>query len=425
MEDIYAEGGRYGDRPPDSELGYEIYEPLEERTLPEVVAEYPDAFKIDPEAAAAIERGEKTPLQIKEERANALGMSLRDYLTEEQVAKDREAWNAKMRSMGIEPPKTEKYGYGEYGRVDDLHAKGFKYGDKPPDDWQAPDYSPEGRARFSEIVMKQVGGDPFTMNLNTELEKATSANRENLFNEVFRGQVLYGDRAKMSKKQRDHWQSELNRWRSHVSNDMKAKQKIMEFQYNTAMNEFDARAKRYDAAQKEIQKKMGRIVEMFHPDKDYTIKVPFSEVEKYEAEGWIMGTKTSVANKTPTIGDYKRQFDMEMEAFEEDNLVEGKYVDPATMEILEKGREALGLPPLDTGVGEGGQEEKTGFFTKLATGFIKNFWLDRFPELAETGKSQTVGIEKTEYATPEEVRDAFRRGELSRDEAKKILMERF
>lgn len=405
MASIYDEGGRYGDRPPDIEES--IYGPLEQRTLPEMVDEFPDAFNLDPEAAAAIERGEKTPLEIKEERATALGMSLRDYLTEEQVATDRAAWNEEMRAQGIDPPQTEKYGFGEYGKVDDLHAQGFKYGDKPPENWQAPDYSPEGRTKFQEIAMKQAGGNPFTFNVNNELEKATNTQMPQLFDDVFRGQVRYSDRHKMSNKQKSHWQTQLNRWRSYVESDLITQKDAMAFQYNNMMNEFDAKAEAFKASEAALNKKLGKEVEIFHPDKDYTKKVTAGELPKYESEGWIAGTKTGAKSDTPTVGDYQKVFNAIKDAFHEDRLTPEGNIQEPMRKVIDEMSESLGLPTLREMAGVGADEEdlKGGWYNAIRDWFQLTFPGMVIGAMSEPG-AESEGADTEKSATSDKTAES-------------------
>lgn len=394
--DIYEPGGLYGDRPPDIEE--EIYGPLEEMSLLDAQAQFPGAFDISPEAMAAIERGEKTPLQLKEEKAVELGMTLDQYLSEENKAEHRAAFNRKALLEAEEKgltdftlPETEKWGYGMLDAKDILKKKFAQYGDKPPTDWQAPDYSPQGRTKFEQIVFNRLGGNPFIRNWEGDLDREVNAQLPNVFASVFGNQIRWQDRDKMSRKQQAHWQNQVNKLRAHIGADLDAQKRQAEWMYKSMMGEFDARAKRFEKAQEDIDKAQNAMVRMHNPRTGIEIRAPRKEVEARMAEGFIEGVPYGPSKRTPTVSDYDKLYKHEEDMFDEENLVDGK-VDPERLRIANHMREALDLEPW---LEEEITEKK-----------VQNWWQEKIPDAVPfIGGSDDETETRYEYSIREGAQD--------------------
>lgn len=374
----------YGNMPPE-DYEVESMSPLAAQEM------YPDAFGVDMEALEAIERGEKTPLQKKEEFAASMGMTLQEYLTEEAVAKDRAAWNAsvrkginpktgeKLEGGAFEPPRTEKYGYGEYGSVEKIHPLGYKFGDKPPDDWQVPDYSPEGRKDFENWIFNQkLGFNPFTMNIPQMVEQIANQHKPQIFAETFGGQVRYQDRHKMTKQQKDHWQKQVNALRAFIEKDLESQKQAGQWTYNQLMKGFDDRANEVKGNLDKLDKYLDANVTMHNPEKgiiDYNVSR--KDVADMEREGWIKGKPMNdkdydSSSDSAKIGDLKKVFDMINKALT-DSTGNGQ-MKPEYEAVINQTLTSLELPTLYeiVGVDEDDEINET-WGSKVKEFFIKEF----------------------------------------------------
>lgn len=308
-------------------------------TFSTIVRAFPNAFNVDPEAADAIEKGEKTKLQMAEEDAATKGMTLKEYL---------------------QTP---------YGQL------AAKYG-KPPEGWGIPDYSKEGRKRFEQIAFKRAGGDPSKFDPNEEVNKA-STYLPKLFNDVFRGKVLYEDRYKMSKKQKDHWNQEVNKFRAAVFQDATAYHDKMQKEYDTMINEFDRRAKEYKASMDAIDKQQNRLIDVFNPKIGVKDKMTIDEFEQAHTEdpNWTRGVPVKEEDDAVSVLDLQRLANYEMKMFDPDNLDSENRVPTTDLKHANRMRTSLGLPTLEEVAGE-----------KPVWGPVKKFWEEKMPGILGGGE---------------------------------------
>ena len=126
-------------------------------------------------------------------------------------------------------------------------------GEKPPTGYQPTDYSIEGRRRFEQQVLGQVGFNPITFDPNEFLAQSMQ-DLPALFNHVFRGKVLWADRDKLSKNEMDFWTNTVKQFRADVWQKAQTKQAQGTKLYNFMMNRFDKEAALKEKALTEFRK---------------------------------------------------------------------------------------------------------------------------------------------------------------------------
>lgn len=126
-------------------------------------------------------------------------------------------------------------------------------GGKPPEGYQPIDYSLEGRKKFEEQVIGQIGFHPMTFSQNEYLEKAMQELPQ-LFDYVFEGKVLWADRDKLTKDQQALWVDAIKTFRATVWKEAQEKQEVGLRQYNYMMNRFDKEAALKEKALGEMRK---------------------------------------------------------------------------------------------------------------------------------------------------------------------------
>ena len=133
-----------------------------------------------------------------------------------------------------------------YADIDDTLESKDMYGAEGEDDLGVmPEDFTSQRERFEKEVLGKLGKNPFELDPRAELSKADRRLPE-LFAHVFKGQVTWQDRDKLSKKQSDFWQSTVNRYHADVYNNAVGQKKALVGKYNFMMNRFDNRRKEWE-----------------------------------------------------------------------------------------------------------------------------------------------------------------------------------
>jgi hypothetical protein len=109
------------------------------------------------------------------------------------------------------------------------------------------------RRRFESVVFQNMGGNPFEIDVVLEVDKLTAESLPQLFNQVFKGQAIWEDRGRLSKKQQAFWQDELKRYRAHVKDRVTSDRKTKIDYYNFMMKNFDNESKEHEARIKRQQ----------------------------------------------------------------------------------------------------------------------------------------------------------------------------
>lgn len=106
------------------------------------------------------------------------------------------------------------------------------------------------RRRFEGFIFNEMGGNPFEIDVVREVDKKTAESLPKLFNQVFKGNAIWEDRGRLSKKQQDFWQNEVKRFRSHLKDRVTSDRKTKVDYYNFMMKNFDNEAKETEARAK-------------------------------------------------------------------------------------------------------------------------------------------------------------------------------
>lgn len=120
-----------------------------------------------------------------------------------------------------------------------------------PAETPARDFS--DRTRFEQSVFKQIGGNPFEIDVVQSIDDLTERMEPQLFKQIFGGQLIWEDRERMNPKQMDHWQNELSRFRADLKERVESDKKTKIDVYNNLMKRFDNEAKEQEAALKKIK----------------------------------------------------------------------------------------------------------------------------------------------------------------------------
>ena len=123
-------------------------------------------------------------------------------------------------------------------------------GGRPPAGFQGINYSDRGG--FEEAVFNNIGGSPFDID-PYEFVEQSNAQLPEIFNQVFRGKIIWSDRGKMDKNQAKFWNAVVAKFHAHVFDRATQAKKMMTEKYNFMMNRFDNDKKGKDAALKRIQ----------------------------------------------------------------------------------------------------------------------------------------------------------------------------
>lgn len=170
----------------------------------------------------------------------ATGNSLRDYINRmREQGKTPTFSNIQDSSAFAGMPEEDVYTDPEYregamGGMTPLR-------ERPPDDYKAPDFSK--RDLFEKNVFETIGGNPYEINVVQELENSINAEMPQLFEEFFRGQVIWEDQDKLNSDQQEAWDEALKRYRAEKKEMIMGEKDAMHDRYTQMMNMFDHQAK--------------------------------------------------------------------------------------------------------------------------------------------------------------------------------------
>jgi len=123
-------------------------------------------------------------------------------------------------------------------------------GGRPPAGYKPPDYS--DREGFENFAFEQAGGKWFEIDPYEEVKKADAKIPE-LFNYAFGGKVVWSDRDKLTKQEKEHWDWVLKSYHADTFNRAKAKRESMKEAHNFMMTRFDNDKKEHEAKLKRYQ----------------------------------------------------------------------------------------------------------------------------------------------------------------------------
>ena len=155
------------------------------------------------------------------------------------------------------------------GAFSDTRREGYKYAPEEIPGWQttptieapiAPrPWQPKDKNKFEQEVFKQIGVNPIQIDPVKELQKIESQ-LPGLFNQFFKGRVIWQDRNKLSKKQADDWSDFVKSARARVFDIVASFKQQKTDEYNWLMDRFkrdeDISKEAHDAKMKQyIDKK--------------------------------------------------------------------------------------------------------------------------------------------------------------------------
>lgn len=111
------------------------------------------------------------------------------------------------------------------------------YGPPPPD------FTPAGRKAFEQHVFQRLGGNPFAFNPSKVVSDSNQF-LPDLFNEVFKGKVVWQDRDKLGPQDEAIWKAEQERYRATMQNNAIARNNQQRQLYSAMMTQWDAAAGR-------------------------------------------------------------------------------------------------------------------------------------------------------------------------------------
>ena len=111
------------------------------------------------------------------------------------------------------------------------------------------------RSRFEKEIFKEIGGNPFEINVVKQMNDVSARDLPKLFSSVFKGQVVWEDRNKLNKKQADFWQAQVQGYRAHVKEQLESERKTKIEVYNHMMKTFDNDTKEQEAAEKRVKER--------------------------------------------------------------------------------------------------------------------------------------------------------------------------
>lgn len=111
------------------------------------------------------------------------------------------------------------------------------------------------RASFDDFVFRQIGGNPFAIDVQREVDRATAADLPRLFERVFKGQAIWADRDKLSPKQQEVWQDEVRRYRAYVKDRIDSDRHQKLEMYKLMVGQYEADRKQMEAEERRMRER--------------------------------------------------------------------------------------------------------------------------------------------------------------------------
>lgn len=293
---------------------------------------------------------------------------------------------------------------------------------KPPDNVLHPEGQRDfkDRQKYSDFVVAKMGFDPFKLNSDEEIEKA-QATLPDVFEAAFGGQVLYNDIDKLDKDEKKHWDTVHRGFNVHVKNSVKEKIARGKEEYKARMKVFDDKLAEKRAIPKNMEKSLGSVFISTDESGKKIGKIPAGILSKAnkDAEKLINTGNMTGAEAVAKITDDLVRERMQIVAIDE-ALAEIPDMKTGWFSSDAKGVE--NVKSIITDAMEQGADHKDVVSTLKDRGWdSKNIAkvlpkkTDKIDIPGEAGKPQQ------KYKTPEDIRNAFRRGEITRAQAKQYL----
>jgi len=267
------------------------------------------------------------------------------------------------------------------------------------------------RQKYSDFVIAKMGFDPLTLDPNKEVEKAQES-LPDVFEAFFGGKILYRDIDKLDKDQKKEWTAEHLKFNVHVKNSVKEKAARGKEEYKARMKVFEDKQAEKKAMPAAVEKSLSSIFISTNENGKKVGKIPAGILSKAikDAEALINTGNMTLAEAVAKITDDLVRERMRITAIDEalntiPDMKTGWFSDDA------KGVENVKSAIMDAM--EQGAEHKDIVSTLKDRGWDSKNIAKVLPR--ETGEPQQ------KYKTPDDIRTAFRRKEITREQAKQEL----
>ena len=285
---------------------------------------------------------------------------------------------------------------------------------KPPDNALQPEAQRDFKDRqsYSDSVIKEMGYDPFTLSVDDLIEKAQEEELPELFKKAFDGKILLRDIDTLDPDEKKHWTAVLRAF--NVNAEKGAKEEIASGKeiYKRNMKGFEDKLADKKAMPAAVEKSLSSIFISTNENGKKVGKIPAGILSKAikDAEALINTGNMTLAEAVAKITDDLVRERMRITAIDEalntiPDMKTGWFSDDA------KGVENVKSAIMDAM--EQGAEHKDIVSTLKDRGWDSKNIAKVLPR--ETGEPQQ------KYKTPDDIRTAFRRKEITREQAKQEL----
>lgn len=294
---------------------------------------------------------------------------------------------------------------------------------KPPDEI----LTTEGRAdfknrqKYSQFIVGKMGFDPHTFDPDKEVEKAQKA-LPGVFEAAFGGKALWRDRDKLNKEEKAHWDAVHKAFNVHVKNRAKARVERGKEEYKLRMKVFEDKVKEKKAMPAAMEKSLESIFISVNEEGKKIGKIPGGVLSKANRDAEKLVNTEGMTGPEATakvVDDIAREririltIDEALNAIPD--MVKGllgkvKNIEDAksaAQDAMEQGAEQKEVKSI---LKERGWDDKA----------IKEILPKEEQPPTPAPTPETIpGAGR--YRTPEEIRNAFRAGTITRDQAKQLI----
>lgn len=172
--------------------------------------------------------------------------------------------------------------------------------------------SPQARLAFEQTVFRQIGGNPYMIDTQKEIDRATAEDMPKLFERIFRGQAIWSDRDRLSPEQKKVWLEELKRYRAFLKDRVEGEKKAKIDSYKWMMSRFDDFQKQTEA---DIRRQREHARDARAGEKDEAARLSkvqqeersilkrMSEIVTKAAEAWTPELAGAVAEEYRQLGE--------------------------------------------------------------------------------------------------------------------------
>lgn len=156
--------------------------------------------------------------------------------------------------------------------------------------------TPQARLAFEQTVFRQIGGNPYMIDTQREIDRATAEDMPKLFERIFRGQAIWADRHNLSPEQKKVWLDELKRYRAYLKDRIEGERRAKIDSYKWMMSRFDDFQKQAEA---DLRRRREEMKDARVEAKDEAARL--SEVKREERA--ILKRMSEIVTKAAEAGD--------------------------------------------------------------------------------------------------------------------------